>query len=133
MSRAKNGSSTKIGVVWQKSDFLAKNRNFGPKKRESLLVIHHVLATTRKSCSKKKVPFFQNKYQSFRKFWVFCWDKCIFGQKTTKFGSKLAILVILVQALPANLVPCWWVGWWLWRTGCISQDTYLLCNMYFRQ
>ena len=29
MSRAKNGSSTKIGVVWQKSDFLAKNRNFG--------------------------------------------------------------------------------------------------------
>ena len=22
-------------------------------------------------------------------------------------------------------VPCWWVGWWLWRAGCISQDTYL--------
>ena len=19
-----------------------------------------------------------------------------------------------------------WVGWWLWRVGCISQDTYLL-------
>jgi hypothetical protein len=19
-----------------------------------------------------------------------------------------------------------WVGWWLWRAGCISQDTYLL-------
>ena len=25
MPRAKNGSSTKIGVVWQKSDFWAKN------------------------------------------------------------------------------------------------------------
>ena len=24
------------------------------------------------------------------------------------------------------LVTCWWVGWWLWRAGCISQDTYLL-------
>ena len=24
------------------------------------------------------------------------------------------------------LVPCWWVGWRLWRAGCISQDTYLL-------
>ena len=59
MTRAKNGSSTKIGVVWQKSDFLAKNRNFGPKKRESLLVTHHVLATTEKSCSKKKVAFAQ--------------------------------------------------------------------------
>ena len=23
-------------------------------------------------------------------------------------------------------VPCLWVGWWLWRAGCISQDTYLL-------
>ena len=32
MVRAKNGSSTKIGVVWQKSDFWTKNQNFGPKK-----------------------------------------------------------------------------------------------------
>ena len=28
--------------------------------------------------------------------------------------------------LLAHSVPCWWVGWWLWRAGCISQDTYLL-------
>ena len=46
--------------------------------------------------------------------------------KPTKFGPKLAFLFILGQALPAHLVPCWWVGWWLWRAGCISQDTYLL-------
>ena len=59
MPRAKNGSSTKIGVVWQKSDFLAKNQNFGPKKRRSLLYPNHVLATTGKSCSKKKRPFAQ--------------------------------------------------------------------------
>merc|ERR1712016_165025 len=26
----------------------------------------------------------------------------------------------------AHLVSCWWIGWWLWRAGCISQDTYLL-------
>ena len=59
MTRAKNGSSTKIGVVWQKLDFWAKNRNFGPKKRRSLLYPNHVLATTEKSCSKKKGPFAQ--------------------------------------------------------------------------
>ena len=59
MSRAKNGSSTKIGVVWQKSDFLAKNWNFGPKKRRSLIGINHVLATTGKSFSKKIVEFAQ--------------------------------------------------------------------------
>ena len=27
-------------------------------------------------------------------------------------------------------VPCWWVGWRLWRAGCISQDTYLLYWKY---
>ena len=30
--------------------------------------------------------------------------------------------------MQAYLVPCWWIGWWLWRAGCISQDTYLLYN-----
>ena len=44
----------------------------------------------------------------------------------TKFGLKLAFLVILGQAMQAYSVPCWWVGLWLWRVGCISQDTYLL-------
>ena len=28
--------------------------------------------------------------------------------------------------MQAYSLPCWWVGWWLWRAGCISQDTYLL-------
>ena len=59
MPWAKNGSSTKIGVVWQKSDFWAKNQNFGPKKKEPLFARNHVLATTGKSCSKKKSAFAQ--------------------------------------------------------------------------
>ena len=58
-ARAINGQLTKIGVVWQKLDFWTKNRNFGPKKRRSLLGANHVLATTGKSCSKKKVAFAQ--------------------------------------------------------------------------
>ena len=52
--------------------------------------------------------------------------KGIFCPKTTKFGLKLAFLVNLGQAMQAYLMPCLWVGWWLWRAGCISQDTYLL-------
>ena len=66
--------------------------------------------------------------------WVFCYvgnkllispvEKGIFCPKTAKFGPKLAFLVNLGQGM--HLVPCWWVGWWLWRAGCISQDTYLL-------
>ena len=50
--------------------------------------------------------------------------------ETTKFGPKLAFLVNLGQAMQAYSVPCWWVGWWLWRAGCISQDTYLLYNIH---
>ena len=52
--------------------------------------------------------------------------KRIFCPKTTKFGPNLAFLVNLGQAMQAYSVPCWWVDWWLWRVGCISQDTYLL-------
>ena len=52
-----------------------------------------------------------------------------FCPETTKFGQKLAFLCIFGQTLPAHLVPCWWVGWWLWRAGCISQDTYLLYSI----
>ena len=44
--------------------------------------------------------------------------KRIFCPKTTKFG-------IFGQFGPCRLVRCP-VGWWLWRAGCISQDTYLL-------
>ena len=53
--------------------------------------------------------------------------------KTTKFGPKLAFLVNLGQARPGRLIhTLLWVGWWLWRAGCISQDTYLLYSyLYF--
>ena len=47
-------------------------------------------------------------------------------QNWPKIGPKLAFLVNLGQAMQAYSMPCWWVGWWLWRAGCISQDTYLL-------
>ena len=51
--------------------------------------------------------------------------KGIFAQKQ----PNLAFLVNLGQAMQAYSVPCWWVGWWLWRAGCISQDTYLLYDL----
>ena len=51
--RPKLGSYGKNLIFWPKTEIL------GPKKRHSLLGIHHVLATTGKSCSKKKGPFAQ--------------------------------------------------------------------------
>ena len=38
-------------------------------------------------------------------------------------------MVNLGQAMQAYSVPCWWVVWWLWRAGPISQDTYLLYDI----
>ena len=43
----------------------------------------------------------------------------IFGPKTEIWAQKKAVTFGLFNALL-------WVGWWLWRAGCISQDTYLL-------
>ena len=45
----------KIFAVWQKSEFFAKSRDFGPQKRDSLLAGHHVLATTGKVVQRKKL------------------------------------------------------------------------------
>ena len=46
----------------------------------------------------------------------------IWVPKKAKFGQKYAFL--------GTYMLCWFiwcpVGWWLWRAGCISQDTFLL-------
>ena len=59
MPRVNNGPSTKVGVIWQNSDLWAKNQNFGLKKKKSLLYSNHVMATTEKNCSRKKVAYAQ--------------------------------------------------------------------------
>ena len=59
---------TKIGVVRQKLDFLAKNRDFGPQKKDSLLKKHPVLATPGKECLKEKVGFSQINISLLRNF-----------------------------------------------------------------
>ena len=52
----------------------------------------------------------------------------IFGPKTAKFGPKSAFLVILGQILPffAHLVPCWLVGWWVWRGLYLARHLFTL-------
>ena len=45
--------------------------------------------------------------------------KRIFCSKTTKFSLKFL-------SIAGSFCAPSWDGWWLWRAGCISQDTYLL-------
>ena len=63
--------------------FFVKNRDFGPKKKSSLLDSNHVLATTGKSCSNIKVAFSQINISLLRNFGCFFGLKPIFGQKNT--------------------------------------------------
>ena len=44
-----------------------------------------------------------------------------------QFPGEIFFVVKNFLGLASSLVPCccWWVGWWLWRAGCISQHTYL--------
>ena len=72
----------------------------------------------------------EQKCQFWQKILIFPGEIKIFVTQSRSLIAqgcpKLALLVNLGQAMQAYLVPCWWVGWWLWRVGCISQDTYLL-------
>ena len=53
------GHQRKLGPYGKNRIFGPKTKILGPKKRDSLLDSNHVLATTGKSCSKKKVAFAQ--------------------------------------------------------------------------
>ena len=65
-----------------KIGFLDLKPRFWAQKKESLLNSNHVLATTGKSCSKKKVAFSQINISLLRNFGWFFGLKPIFGQKT---------------------------------------------------
>ena len=110
--------------------FGPKTANFGPKSAflvilGQILPFLHILSNARPKNNVNKVPRWVFRYVGNKTF-DFSSKKRIFCPKTTKFGPKFAFLVNLGQAMQAYSVPCWWVGWWLWRAGCISQDTYLL-------
>merc|ERR1712214_244440 len=113
--------------------FGPKTAKFGPKSAflvilGQILPFLHILSNARPKNNVNKVPRWVFRYVG-NKAYDFSSKKKIFCPKTTKFGPKLAFLVNLGQAMQAYSVPCWWVGWWFWRAGCISQDTYLLYHI----
>ena len=52
-----NRPSTKIGIVWQISDFLAQNRDFRPKKKAHFLTLTMFWPRPEKVVQRKKFPF----------------------------------------------------------------------------
>ena len=85
----------------------------------------HFMSNARPKTNLNKVSRWVFRYVGDKTF-DFSSKKRIFCPKRPNLAQKLAFLVNLDQAMQAFSVPCWWVGWWLWRDGCISQDAYLL-------
>ena len=59
------------------------------------------------------------------------WTRCLGGFSVMWVTKKKELFAQNDQiwqfcSLPVHLVPCWRVGWWLWRAGCISHDAYLV-------
>ena len=118
-------SHKKLGFLAQKQPNLVQNLHFLSFWAKYCHFLH-MLSNARPKNNVNKVPRWVLRYMGIKTFDFSSKKKEFFCPKTTKFGPKLAFLVNLGQAMQAYSVPCWWVGWWLWRAGCISQDTYLL-------
>ena len=110
-------------------DFWPKKAKFSPKYvflvilgRRLAFLAHFVPCPTKTQCEKGAQVVFS--YVGTKTF-AFSSKNQDFLPKNYQFGPKLAYLVVLSH----HLVPCWWAGWWLWHTGCISQDTYLLYHL----
>ena len=43
-----------------------------------------------------------------------------------KIRNFLPKIGIFVHFGPAHLVPCWWVGWWLWRGLYLASHLFTL-------
>ena len=50
-----------------------------------------------------------------------------------KKAQKLAFLVDMGQAMQAYSVPCWWVGWWLWRGLYLARHLFSLFVKPFKR
>merc|ERR1711928_197001 len=114
----------KLGFLAQKRPNFVQNMHFWLFWAKYCHFLH-ILSNARPKNNVNKVPRWVFRYVGNKTF-DFPSKKRIVCPKTTKFGQKLAFLVNLGQAMQAYSVPCCWVVWWLWRAGCISQDTYLL-------
>ena len=91
------GRMAKIGIFGQKPRFCAQ-------KKESLLNGNHVLATTGKSCSKKKIGFFPNECQSLKKFWVIFWVKTLFWPKNHFSAKRKNVRFSVIPAQTGSIV-----------------------------
>ena len=109
------------------SIFGPKTAKFGPKYAflvifGQILPFLHILSNARPKNNVNKMPRWVFRYVGNKTFY-FSSKKKDFLPKNDQIWPKTGIFG---QFGPGLFSALWWVGWWLWRAGCISQDTYLL-------
>ena len=52
--------------------------------------------------------------------------RAVTGRRNDQIWPKIGIFGQFGPGHAGLFNALLWVGWWLWRAGCISQDTYLL-------
>ena len=114
----------KIWIFGQKRPNLVQNLHFWSFWAKYCHFLH-ILSNARPKSNVNKVPRWVFRYVGDKTF-DFSSKKKDFLPKNDQIWPNIGIFGQFWPAMQAYTVPCWWVSWWLWRAGCISQDTYLL-------
>ena len=85
----------------------------------------HILSNARPKNNVNKVPRWVFRYVGNKTF-DFSSKKKDFLPKNDQIWPKIGIFGQFGPGHAGLFNALLWVGWWLWRAGCISQDTYLL-------
>ena len=118
--------------------FGPKMAKFGPKYAflvilGQILPFLHILSNARPKNNVNKVLRWVFRYVG-NKAYDFSSKKKDFLPQNDQIWPKIGIFGQFGPGHAGLFNALLWVGWWLWRAGCISQDTYLLYhNIIFIQ
>ena len=90
-----------------------------------ILPFLHILSNAQPKNNVNKVPRWVFRYVG-NKAYDFSSKKKDFLPKNDQIWPKIGIFGQFGPGHAGLFNALLWVGWWLWRAGCISQDTYLL-------
>merc|ERR1712209_45163 len=114
----------KLGFLAKKRPNLVQNMHFWSFSAKYCHFLH-ILSNARPKSNVNKVPRWVFRYVGNETF-DFSSKKKDFLPQNDQIWPKIGIFGHFGPGHAGLFNALLWVGWWLWRAGCISQDTYLL-------
>ena len=84
----------------------------------------HILSNARPKSNVNKVPRWVFLYVGNKTFDFSSKEIGFFAQKRPNLAQNWHFCPLL-----AHLVPCWWVGWWLWRGLYLARHLFTLLQL----